>query len=41
MLFVKSDLPNQSLERTIYMRHGSCSELQLPFRIPLVAQFRR
>ena len=34
-------LANKSLERTIYMRHGSCSELQLPRRIPLVAQFWR
>ena len=30
---------NQALERTAYMLHGSCSELQLPRRIPAVAQF--
>jgi hypothetical protein len=36
-----AQLANKSLERTIYMRHGSCSELQLPRRIPLVAQFWR
>jgi hypothetical protein len=33
--------PNQALERTAYMRHGSCSELQLPRLIPAVAQFGR
>jgi hypothetical protein len=42
-VFLGRYLPNKSLERTIYMRHGSCSELQLqlPRRIPLVAQFWR
>jgi hypothetical protein len=33
--------PNQALERTAYMRHGSCSELQLPRLISAVAQFGR
>ena len=27
--------------RTAYMRHGSCSELQLPRRIPAVAELWR